>query len=623
MILEKINNPNDIKKIPPSEYATLAGEIRKFLIESVSKTGGHLASNLGVVELTMALHLAFNLPEDKIIWDVGHQSYTHKLLSGRKGGFNRLRKFGGMSGFPKREESEFDAFDTGHSSTSISAGLGYAAARDMEGKTYKVVSVIGDGALTGGMAYEAINNAPNIKGNFIIVLNDNNMSISQNVGGVSDVLTDLRTSDRYYDLKERVIKDLKNIPHGREITKRLKRTKDSLRKRLLPGQIMETFGVTYVGPVDGHDVNKLVRAFNYASKISGPVMVHVLTKKGKGYTPAEKSPSSFHGVAPFDIQTGEKLKTAGPSYASVFSDKICEMAKSNNRIVGITAAMPDGVGLKRFSKEYPNRYYDVGIAEQHAVTFAAGLAAGGAIPIFGVYSSFLQRAYDQIVHDVCLQNLKVIFAIDHAGLVGSDGETHQGIFDISFLTSIPGMTVLAPKNGKELTEAIDYAVNKATGPIALRYPSGPASVKLEEFNSPIEKGEAEVIYKEKDIALFALGRMVDVAANTRERLKDEGFNVTLINARFAKPIDKKLIKSLAENHKLLVTLEENVLTGGLGEHVCRYVTESETDMKVLPIALPDDYVEHGSVKILFEESGIDPETVKKRIISEYNNVSDR
>ena len=622
MVLEKINKPNDIKKINPSEYTTLAGEIRRFLIESVSKTGGHLASNLGVVELTMALHLAFDLPKDKIIWDVGHQSYTHKILSGRKSGFSRLRKFGGMSGFPKREESDYDAFDTGHSSTSISAGIGYATARDLERKTYKVVSVIGDGALTGGMAYEAMNNVSNVKGNFIIVLNDNEMSIAPNVGGISDVLTDIRTSDKYYDLKERVVKDLKNLPHGREIAKKIKRTKDKLRYRLLPGQIVESFGATYIGPIDGHDISKMIKAFHYASKVNGPVLVHVKTKKGKGYTPAEKNPSSFHGVSPFDINTGEKLKTAtSPSYAAVFSDKICAMAKDNNKIVGITAAMPDGVGLKKFSKEYPDRYFDVGIAEGHAVTFAAGHAAGGIIPVFGVYSSFLQRGYDQMVHDVCLQNLKVVFAIDHAGLVGNDGETHQGIFDISFLSSIPNMTVIAPKNGKELEDAMEYAVHEATGPVALRYPSGPASKNFEEFGEPFKKGESEVIYREKDIALLAVGRMMDIAGIVRDNLKKEGLNVTLINARFVKPFDKKLIKNLSEDHSLLVTMEENVLTGGFGEHVCRYVEESEVDIKVLPIALPDAYIEHGSVKILFEESGIDPESVKNRVISEYNNLS--
>ena len=622
MILEKINNPNDIKRINPSEYATLAGEIRKFLIESVSKTGGHLASNLGAVELTMALHIVFDLPKDKIIWDVGHQSYTHKLLTGRKGGFSRLRKFGGMSGFPKREESDYDAFNTGHSSTSISAGVGYATARDIEGKTYKVVSVIGDGALTGGMAFEAFNNASGVKGNFIIVLNDNEMSIAPNVGGISDVLTDLRTSDKYYDLKERVVKDLKNLPHGSEIARKLKKTKDRLRKRLLPGQIIESFGVTYVGPIDGHDINKMIKAFHYASKINGPVVVHVLTKKGKGYTPAEKAPASFHGVSPFDIKTGEKLKKGtDPSYAAVFSEKICDMAKENSKIVGITAAMPDGVGLKKFSKGFPDRYFDVGIAEEHAVTFAAGLAAGGMIPVFGVYSSFLQRAYDQMVHDVCLQNLKVIFAIDHAGLVGSDGETHQGILDISYLTSIPGMTVFAPKNGKELEKALEYAVNEAKGPIALRYPSGTASKSFEEFDAPIKTGESETLFMEKDIALLAAGRMIEVAKPVRESLKEEGFDVTLINARFIKPFDKKLIKELSKDHKLLVTMEENILTGGFGEHVCRYVNESETDIKVLPVALPDSYIEQGSIKILFGESGIDPESVKKRIVSEYNNLS--
>ncbi|MDU0939068.1 MAG: 1-deoxy-D-xylulose-5-phosphate synthase [Clostridiales bacterium] len=622
MILDRISKPNDIKKIKSSEYPALASEIRRFLIENISKTGGHLASNLGVVELTMALHLVCDFPDDKIIWDVGHQSYTHKILTGRKNGFTRLRKFGGMSGFPKRCESDSDVFDTGHSSTSISAGLGFATARDIAGDSYKVISVIGDGALTGGMAFEALNNAARIKRNFMVVLNDNEMSIAENVGAISNVLNELRTSDKYAELKERLKTNLSHMPRGEKIASRLKRTKHNLKMKLMPGQIVESLGITYFGPVDGHDISRLVKTFNAASRVNGPVLVHVKTKKGKGYAPAERKPDSYHGVSPFDVATGKAVAEKKVlTYAGVFSEKICQMAEKNKKIVGITAAMPDGVGLKRFSKEFPNRYFDVGIAEEHAATFAAGLAAGGMIPVFGVYSSFIQRAFDQVLHDVCIQNLKVIFALDHAGLVGSDGETHQGIFDLSFLSAIPGMTIFAPKNGKELEAAMEFAIEKFDRPIALRYPSGKASSTLEEFNAPIVIGRSEMIYKEKDIALVAVGRMIEIAISVRNRLKEEGWNVTLVNARFVKPLDRAMIKELSREHKLIVTLEENVLSGGFGEHVCEYVMTSDVKVEVLPIALPNDYIEHGNVKLLFSEAKIDTESVLMRVKSAYNNIT--
>ncbi len=618
MILDKIEKPNDIKKIPPSEYYTLAGEIRNFLIEKVSKTGGHLASNLGVVELTMALHLSFDLPKDKIIWDVGHQSYTHKLLTGRKDGFENLRKYGGMSGFPKRSESEYDSFDTGHSSTSVSAGIGIAATRDHLGKRYKVVSVIGDGALTGGMALEALNNASSIKKNFIIVLNDNEMSIAPNVGGISEMLTQIRLSDRYSELKDKVIRHLAQIPSGNDIARKLKKTKDGLKRSIMPGQITESLGLNYYGPIDGHDIGGMIHAFNVAKKINGPVIVHVLTKKGKGYHHAENNPDSFHGISPFDINTGKVVSSGtGRSYAGVFSDKICELAGRHEDIIGITAAMPDGTGLKRFSLEYPKRYYDVGIAEAHAVTFSAGLAAGGVLPVFAVYSSFLQRAYDQMLHDVCIQGLKVVFAIDHAGLVGSDGETHQGIFDLSYLASIPNMTIFAPKNGKELEAGLEYAVEVHDGPIALRYPSGHASEFMKNKCTTIKKGKAEVLFREKDIALFAVGRMVETAAHTRDILKEKGYNVTLVNARFVQPFDTGLIKRLAKDHKLLVTIEENVLSGGFGEHVCRYIIENNIDMDVKVCALPDEYIAHGSVPLLLKEAGLDAESITRTVVKAY------
>ena len=618
MILDKIKKPNDIKKVKRTDYPLLAAEIRKFLIEQISKTGGHLASNLGVVELTMALHIVLNLPKDKIIWDVGHQAYTHKILTGRMEDFNYLRKFGGISGFPKRDESSYDAFDTGHSTTSISAGLGYAIARDITKDDYKVVSVIGDGSLTGGMAYEALNNIDRVKGNFIIVLNDNNMSISNNVGSISNILNDLRTSSKYREIKGKVKEKLKKLPNGENLTLRIRKTKAKLRYKLTPGQIIEAFGLTYYGPIDGHDMNQLIRTLRTASKLDGPAFVHVFTKKGKGYAPAEDHAENFHGVQPFIIETGEpKKKKKGKSYANIFSEQMCELGGKYEKLVAITAAMPSGVGLVDFSKEFPDRYYDVGIAEEHAVTFAAGLSAAGMTPVFAVYSSFLQRAYDQLIHDVCIQNLKVIIAVEHAGLVGSDGETHQGIFDISFLSSIPGMTVFAPKNANELRDVLNFAVEKMNGPIAIRYPSGTASEVLSENREPIILGRSEVIYREKDIAIFAVGRMVDTAVKVRDRLKEQGYNVTLVNARFVKPLDTKLISELARTHKLIVTMEENVKSGGYGEHVCEYVMSHGIRVRVLPIALPNEYIEHGDVNILFHECRIDEKNVFRRIEAEY------
>lgn len=621
MILDKINKPNDIKKIDPSEYTQLADEIRKFLVEKISKTGGHLASNLGVVELTMALHLVFNLPYDKLIWDVGHQSYTHKILTGRKNQFDELRKFGGMSGFPKRNESDYDAFDTGHSSTSISAGLGYACASEISGQDYHVISVIGDGALTGGMAYEALNNASRLKRNFIIVLNDNKMSISKNVGGISKVLGDIRISNSYYDLKEGVANTLYKLPMGDTIVDRIKKTKNNIKQFIVPSQIFEDMGITYLGPIDGHDINKLIKMFHVAQRVDHAVIVHVITEKGHGYKPAEKNPSLFHGIGPFEIKTGKVIeKGLGTSYSKVFSEAICNLAQNDDKIVAITAAMPDGTGLGKFENWYPNRFFDVGIAEEHAVTFAAGLAAGGMKPVFAVYSSFLQRAFDQMLHDVCIQQLHVVFAVDRAGLVGSDGETHQGIFDLSFLTTIPNMTVFAPKNAWELEAALEYALEHYEGPFAIRYPRGESYTGFEECKQKIEYGVAESLYWEKDIVLMAVGNMVPIADEVRTILKERGYSVSIVNARFVKPIDEEMIYMCNRDHKLLVTLEENVYSGGYGEAVCRYVIETDYDIRVLPIALPDDYIEHGSVDILKAEAGIDTESVVGRIISVYEDL---
>lgn len=621
MILEKINKPNDIKKLDPIEYNQLAEEIRQFLIKKISVTGGHLASNLGVVELTMALHIVFNLPQDKLIWDVGHQSYTHKILTGRKNQFDQLRKFGGMSGFPKRNESDYDAFDTGHSSTSISAGLGYAFAREAQKECYNVVSVIGDGALTGGMAYEALNNASSLKGNFIIVLNDNNMSISENVGGVSKMLGEVRASDSYYDFKEGIANTLYKLPKGETIVENLKKTKSSLKQFIIPNQMFESMGITYLGPVDGHDIHKLIKIFKVAKRIDHAVLVHVVTQKGRGYKPAERNPSKFHGIAPFDIKTGEVIaKSQAKTYSDVFSDAICSLAKKDKKIAAITAAMPGGTGLAKFSRWFPERFYDVGIAEAHAVTFSAGLAAGGLKPVFAVYSSFLQRAYDQILHDVCIQQLHVVFAIDRAGLVGSDGETHQGIFDLSFLTSIPNMTVMAPKNGSELSAMLEFALLNFNSPIAIRYPRGQAYDGLEEHNAPIRYGKAEMIIEESDIALVAAGNMLITAQAVREKLKEKGYNITVVNERFIKPVDTDMLDRLSESHRLIVTMEENVLSGGFGEAVCQYYDDTCNDIDVLNIALPDDYVEHGNVDILRRESGVDRDSIIAKVLNRWANV---
>ena len=570
MLLDQIKQSSDIKKLTEEEYPVLAQEIRQFLIEKISHTGGHLASNLGVVELTMALHLAFDLPKDKIIWDVGHQAYTHKLLSGRKAGFDELRQFGGMSGFPKRKESPYDAFDTGHSSTSISAGLGIAQAREIMGEDYSVISVIGDGALTGGMAYEALNNAAQMKKNFIIVLNDNKMSISENVGGMSRYLSSVRTRESYAKLKKGVDQALSSIPVvGKSMSYGLYLAKNGLKQFFVSGMLFEDMGITYLGPVDGHNVQEIVQTLKEAKRVQHAVLVHVITKKGKGYAPAEKNPARFHGVDPFDIATGKPLKKKEyPSYTDVFSQKICELAQENEKIVTLTAAMPDGTGLTKFSKKFPDRFFDVGIAEAHAVTAAAGMASVGLKPVVAVYSSFLQRGYDQVLHDVCLQNLPVLFAIDRAGLVGSDGETHQGIFDISFLSLVPGMTIMAPKNHWELEDMLEFGVN-FDGPLAIRYPRGEAYRGLSQFRSPVEYGKAEMLYEEKDIALFALGSMVSTGEHVREKLKARGYSCTLVNARFAKPMDTEMLDRLCKSHRLIVTMEENVLRGGLGMCVTR------------------------------------------------------
>ena len=618
MILEKIQDAASIKNLNMEELALLAQEIREFLIEKISCTGGHLASNLGVVELTIALYLAFDLPRDKVIWDVGHQSYTHKILSGRKELFDDLRQFGGISGFPKRRESSYDAFDTGHSSTSISAGLGIAQGRDLQGEDYSVISIIGDGALTGGMAYEALNNAARLKKNFIIVLNDNNMSISENVGGMSRYLNGIRTGDGYIDLKKNVANALERIPGwGQNMIDRIKRTKNGIKQLLIPGMLFENMGITYLGPVDGHDIRQLQKALLEARKLDHAVLVHVLTKKGKGFAPAEKNPAKFHGVGPFDVKTGEFLnKKKYPDYTDVFARALCRLAKEDSRIVAVTAAMPDGTGLCRFAKKFPRRFFDVGIAEAHAVTSAAGMAAAGLKPVVAVDSSFLQRGFDQILHDICIQELPVVLAVDRAGLVGSDGETHQGIFDYSFLSCIPNMTVMAPKNWWELEEMLAFAL-KLNRPVAVRYPRGEAYQGLKEFHSPMVYGQGEILYDESsngaEIALLAVGSMVSTAEHIRNKLRDRGILCSLVNGRFIKPFDQELVRFLAERHKTIVTLEENVLQGGFGFPVTGWIHEHMPEVKAVNIALPDAYVEHGNVSVLRESLGIDSDSIIRRL----------
>ncbi len=620
MVLDKINYTNDIKKLSREELKQLPGEIRSFLIQSLSQTGGHLASNLGVVELTMALHLAFDLPKDQIVWDVGHQTYTHKILTGRKEAFGTLRQLGGLSGFPKTAESDCDCFNTGHSSTSISAGLGLAAARDLTGRCGRVVSVIGDGALTGGMAFEALNNASKMETNFIIVLNDNNMSISPNVGGMSQYLGGIRTADAYQDLKNGVMESLNRIPvYGERLVKKIRQTKSGIKQLLIPGMLFEDMGILYLGPVDGHDVEKMAAMFQKASRVNGPVLVHVITQKGRGYEPAVRHPARFHGTEPFDIETGlAKKKKNKAAYTDIFSTVMRKLGDRNEKVVAVTAAMETGTGLKRFHNMFPDRFFDVGIAEGHAVTFAAGLAAGGLKPVVAVYSSFLQRAYDQILHDVCMQDLPVVFAVDRAGIVGGDGETHQGIFDISYLMTIPNMTLMAPKNKWEFSDMIKFAVH-FDHPAAIRYPRGEAYDGLQEFRAPVRLGRSEVLYDEGDVVLLAYGSMVKTALEVRGRLQEQGLGCALVNMRFAKPLDKELLKQAAEKYTLILTLEENVLSGGMGETVAEYMMEIGAKVPILHIAAGDQYIPHGNVELLKKQAGLDVDSIVKRILNKMLN----
>lgn len=614
MILEKIKEANDVKQLSLSECEQLAQEIRDFLIRSLSETGGHLASNLGVVELTIALHRFLHFPEDKLVWDVGHQAYTHKILTGRKEQFATLRKTGGLSGFPKRKESDCDAFDTGHSSTSISAGLGLVQARDLKGENYQVVSVIGDGALTGGMAYEALNNAAELKKNFIIILNDNEMSITRNVGGMSSYLDHIRMAAPYTELKMGVTNALKKIPKvGDGMVDALHKTKSSIKQLVIPGMLFENMGLTYLGPVDGHDMRQLGKVLQEAKRKQGPVLIHVLTEKGRGYEPAMRHPARFHGAAPYEVETGLPNSNGNPSYTDIFSTVMRKFGDREPDVVAVSAAMVPGTGLKRFGNMFPERLFDVGIAEEHAVTFAAGLALGGLRPVVAIYSSFLQRAVDQILHDVCMQNLPVVFAVDRAGLVGSDGETHHGCFDLSYLSMMPNMTVMAPKNKWELSDMLKFAIRQKS-PVAIRYPRGEAYTGLEDYRAPIEMGKAEILEKGKEIAILAVGNMVRTAVQVTENLRNCGYEPTLVNMRFVKPLDMDLLEILREDHSLIVTMEENVKSGGFGEQVMTYYGSRLHSPAVRIVAIEDKFVPHGSVEDLMHQQQMDSASVTERIL---------
>ena len=613
-LLDNINKANDIKKIKPQDYSRLAEEIREFLIRNISTTGGHLSSNLGVVELTMALHLFLDLPKDKLVWDVGHQAYTHKILTGRKDLFPTLRQLDGLSGFPRYEESICDSFDTGHSSTAISAALGLVKARDLNADQQKIVAVLGDGALTGGMALEALNNAGRLKSNMIIVLNDNNMSISENVGGLANYLAKLRTNSKYTNFKENMENALTQMPGvGKAIVDKLKRSKDTIKYFMLPSMFFEDIGLTYIGPIDGHNISQVLTALETASRVKKAVVIHVVTKKGKGYRCAEKYPSRFHSVGTFQIPSGQlNRESTGISYTKVFSNALVRYGEANDKVVAITAAMPYGTGLSQFKKQFPERFIDVGIAEQHAVTFAAGLARGGFKPVVAIYSTFLQRAYDQIIHDVCINNLPVVFAIDRAGISGRDGKTHQGIFDLSFLSHIPNLVVMAPKNQYELEDMLGYAI-AYPGPVAIRYPKGDAYKGLGEFRAPIQYGKSEMIYEGEDIAILAVGSMVKIGEEIAEHLLEKGRKITLVNARFVSPLDKDMLERLAEQHSVLLTLEENVRDGGYGQKVSDYLCDKQKKVRHINISLPNEFIEHGGVGELQHRYGIDSEGILKRM----------
>ena len=615
-LLDKINSPADVKKLSDEQLKQLATEIRQLLIEVISHTGGHLAPNLGVVELTLALHKVFTTPQDKLVFDVGHQAYIHKIITGRREQFPTLRQYGGLSGFPKRCESEHDAFGTGHSSTSISAALGMAVARDLQGEDYNVVAIIGDGSMTGGMAFEALNNAGTLHKKMVVVLNDNEMSISKNVGAMSDYLYHLRTGETYNKIKNDIEGWLKNMEFGTDVLKAIRRLKGSVKYLMVPTSIFEELGFTYLGPVDGHDIHGLIEVLQAAKKIDGPVMVHVLTKKGKGYKPAEESPNKFHGTGPFEIATGKKITNpAAPiSYTEVFGKTITELADSDKKIVGLTAAMPDGTGLNIFAQAHPDRFFDVGIAEQHAVTAAAGMAAAGMKPVTAIYSTFMQRAYDSILHDICMQKLHVTMCLDRAGLVGDDGYTHHGVFDYAYLRSIPNMTIMAPKDENELRHMLKTALS-FNGPISVRYPRGSGvGVDITEPIHELPIGKAEVLREGKELCFWAIGSMVQSAVQAADKLKEQGIDAGVVNMRFAKPLDKELLIEHAKRYGKIVTLEEGVLAGGVGSEVLEILDDAGLlqQCAVLRLGIPDEFVTHGDKKLLFRDLGLDTDAIVQK-----------
>ncbi|WP_024615043.1 1-deoxy-D-xylulose-5-phosphate synthase [Clostridium sp. Ade.TY] len=618
-ILNTIKSPNDIKTLTTDEMYELSEEIRKFLIESVSQTGGHLASNLGVVELTLSLFKEFDFNDDKIVWDVGHQTYIHKILTGRKDEFEKLRKHNGISGFPKRNESKYDFFDTGHSSTSISSALGFARARDLKGEKNNVIAVIGDGALTGGMALEALNDLGFRKTKMIIILNDNQMSISKNVGGLSSYLNKMRMKPKYNKFKEEVNNKLNVSSTGKVIAKKLSKIKDSIKQLVVPSMLFEDMGLKYLGPIDGHDINEMTKVLNYAKKIDGPVIIHVVTQKGKGYELAEKNPNKYHGVSPFNLENGEPVNTARCNYSKVFGEALVKIAEEDKDVVAITAAMPDGTGLNGFKEKFKDRFFDVGIAEQHAVTLSAGMACAGLKPVFAVYSTFLQRGFDQLLHDVCIQNLPVVFGIDRAGLVGEDGETHQGIFDISYLSIIPNMTIMAPKCLSEVEVILRWALKKGT-PVAIRYPRGGDIIEDVEGLKNIEFAKWEVLdegAKEK-VAIISCGKMTQHSILARNILNKEGIYPKLINATFIKPLDEGILKELVDDGYDIITIEDNIIKGGIGSSILQSINRYGFKGNFKSIGYDDKFIEQGDVNVLYSEEKMDPKGIKEEVLKLLN-----
>ncbi len=624
-LLKEINQPGDLKKLDVDQLSQLAREIRRYLVEVVSNGGGHLSSNLGVVELSIALHYCFDSPKDKMIWDVGHQSYVHKILTGRREALKNIRKYNGISGFPKTQESQHDSFNTGHSSTSISAALGFASARDLLKQDNYVISIIGDGALTGGLAFEALNNASNLKSNFIVILNDNQMSISENVGGISLYLDSIRTAGFYHEVKEDVQKVLRRIPkYGEGVINAVRDVKDSVKQLFVPGMFFEEMGFTYLGPIEGHNIRQLITTLNQAKKVNGPTLIHINTTKGKGYKPAEAYPTKFHGTKPFEKSSGDIIgeSSSKRGYSEVFGHKLKALASADKKIVAITAAMPEGTGLQEFSKRFPKRFFDVGIAEQHAVTFAAGIAMSGLKPFVPIYSTFLQRAYDQLLHDVCLQKLPVVFGVDRSGLVGEDGETHQGVFDTSYLNHMPNMTIMAPKNTYELEAMMDFAAEYTEGPIAIKYPRG--NDELEDINEieSIEFGKAEYIINGKEIAIIAVGSMLHNALEVCNNLSQKKMTPTLINARFVKPVDTNMLLDIAKTHNVIAVIEENTVIGGYGSRILEIFANNKIQKNVLLCGIEDEFVSHGSRNELLNDCGLSIEKLTEKITACILNKED-